>query len=758
MTVDYPRRARQGWTRFIPSWRLVLGSALAVGLVAVVSALIVFAVTWSRLDIPAESEIAAAQTSIVYWNDAETEMARLGDTNRISVPLADVPLDVQHAVLAAEDRSFYEHGGFAVKGFLRAVWANLTTGESQGGSTITQQYTKNAFLSSEKTYSRKLDELVLSMKLENELDKDQILERYLNTIYFGRGAYGIQTAAETYFGTQAKDLTREQAAVLAAIINAPGLYSPDTHRDRLQARYGYVLDGMVEQGWLTPQQRDEALGSFPEVLKRRTSQTFAGPNGYLLAAVKAEVLAKGFTEDQVDAGGLRIVSTFDKKAQKAAVAAVKEAGPTAGAKRLRIGLASVVPGSGEVVAMYGGADYLKNPLNNATQAIAQAGSTFKPFALAAAAQAGIALDSQWPGNSPHTVNSYTFQNYANTSYGPSVSLLRGTENSINSVYVELENRVGVTAVRDMALRAGIPQTTTGWDTTDNLTFVLGTASPHTLDVANAYATFAARGVRATPTMLRTVGTADGRTLYTTTTTPEQTIDAEHRRPGQPRPAERRDQRHRPPRASPRATRRRQDRVHRRLPLRMVRRIHPATGHRGHLQQGQQGRQPGLAVRDRRDAPVLRKRLPRPSVDRLHDRRTRRHPRAAVHHPDHLPHRHRTATPTAADPDPPRSPRSPHPRHRARTRERAPCSTAGRKPNTRTQEARQTRRHAEREGAGTVGHASRPTPPAASELGYKLGHSPGPISGIAHPIGIPARARGVDSLSRPRPVGRRSHGV
>ena len=158
MKIDYPRRARQGWTRFIPSWRLVLASALTVGMVAVVSLIIVFAVTWSRLDIPAESEIATAQTSIVYWNDAETEMARLGDTNRISVPLADVPLDVQHAVLAAEDRSFHEHGGFAVKGFLRAVWANLTTGESQGGSTITQQYTKNAFLSSEKTYSRKLDE------------------------------------------------------------------------------------------------------------------------------------------------------------------------------------------------------------------------------------------------------------------------------------------------------------------------------------------------------------------------------------------------------------------------------------------------------------------------------------------------------------------------------------------------------------------------------------------------------------------------
>ena len=524
MKIDYPRDARQDWTRFIPSWRLILGAAVTVGSVAVVSVLIVFAVTWSRLDIPQESDIATAQTSIVYWNDAETEMARLGDTNRISVPLAEVPLHVQHAVLAAEDRSFHEHSGFAVKGLVRAVWANLSTGQSQGGSTITQQYTKNAYLTSEKTYSRKLDELVLSLKLENQLTKDQILERYLNTIYFGRGAYGIETAAETYFGARAKDLTLEQAATLAAIINAPGRYAPDTHGDRLEARYAYVLDGMVEQGWLTPQQRDDALGSFPKVAKRRTAQTFAGPTGYLLAAVKREVLSKGFTEEQVEAGGLRIVSTFDQQAQDAAVAAVKQVGPTTGAKRVRIGLASVVPGSGEVVAMYGGADYLKNPLNNATQAIAQAGSTFKPFALAAAADAGIALESQWPGNSPHTVNNYTFQNYANTSYGPSVSLLQGTENSINSAYVEVENRVGVTAVRDMALRAGIPDSTAGWDTTDDLTFVLGTASPHTLDVANAYATFAARGTRATPTTLRGVSTADGRALYTPTNAPERTID------------------------------------------------------------------------------------------------------------------------------------------------------------------------------------------------------------------------------------------
>ena len=476
---------------------------------------------------------------------------------------------------------------------------------------------------------------------------------------------------------------------------------------------------MVDQGWLTPQQRDEALGTFPEVLKRRTGQTFAGPNGYLLAAVKTEVLAKGFTEDQVDAGGLRIVSTFDKRAQKAAVAAVKEAGPATGAKRLRIGLASVVPGSGEVVAMYGGADYLRNPLNNATQAIAQAGSTFKPFALAAAAQAGIALDSQWPGNSPHTVNSYTFQNYANTSYGPSVSLLQGTENSINSVYVEVENRVGVAAVRDMALRAGIPQTTTGWDTTDNLTFVLGTASPHTLDVANAYATFAARGVRATPTMLRTVGTADGRTLYTTTTTPERTIDentadlVNHALQSVVT-----DGTGRPARALGRPVAGKTGSTDDYLSAWFAGyTLQLAT--RGHLQQGRQGRQPGLAVRDRRNAPVLRKRLPRPGVDRVHDRRARGHARAAVHHPDRLPHRCRTPAPQPNAPAPAGTTPARRRRHRGHPiRDPAARPTAGGRPHTGAKEARQTRRHTEREGA----RALRAQSTAISSGHYCVSHS------------------------------------
>ncbi len=522
--INYPRDDRDGFARFMPSWKLVLGTlASLAGLVLLVGG-IAFAYAWATIDIPEENEVAAAQTTIVYWNDGTTEMARLGDTNRILVPIADVPEHMKYAILAAEDRRFYQHSGFDVKGFSRAMWNNLTTGSSQGGSTITQQYAKNAFLSSDKTVLRKFKELVLSLKLEIQLSKDEILERYLNTIYFGRGAYGVQTAAEAYFGVDAKDLTLEQSAMLAAIVNSPNGFSPDTNPERLQQRYAYVINGMLAEGWITQEEADDALDSFPEVEPRKKDQKYAGPKGYLLRSVQDELVTLGFTEEEITAGGLRVVSTFSRKAQTAAEKAVADQGPSTGTEGLRIGLAAVEPITGEVVAMYGGADYLENSLNNATQAIQQAGSTFKPFGLAAATEEGIGLDSLWPGNSPTTVDGYVVNNYSGNSYGALVTLLKGTEQSINTVYVSVEAETGVDKVRDAALRAGIPTDTVGWKESDNLTFVLGTASPHTMDVARSYATFASRGQQAQETYIRRVGTADGGVLYERENATERTFD------------------------------------------------------------------------------------------------------------------------------------------------------------------------------------------------------------------------------------------
>ena len=526
MHINYPRAERTGAGRWIPSWKLVLGTLATLCGLGLLLGLVVFAWAWFTVDIPEENEVASAQISIVYWNDGSTELARLGDTNRIYVPIEDIPEDMQHAVVAAEDRRFYEHSGFDVVGFTRALVNNLTGGETQGGSTITQQYAKNAYLTTEQTLKRKVEELVLSLKLEISLSKEEILERYLNTVYFGRGAYGVQTAAEAYFGVDAKDLTLEQSAVLAAIINSPGAYNPDTNLEALQERYGYVLGAMLEEGYITQDEYDDAIDNFPEIKKRKTSERYKGPKGYLIKAVEQQLGELGFTEEEIYAGGLRITSTFDREAQRAAQDAVADQAPTSNADGVRIGLAAVQPGTGEVVAMYGGADYLTDSLNNATQAIQQAGSTFKPFGLAAATEDEIGLDSLWPGNSGTEVDGFKVNNFGNNSYGQYVTLLKGTEQSINTVYVSVESETGVAAARDAALRAGIPENTVGWEESDNLTFVLGTASPHTIDIATAYATFAARGERVdgTTTIIEVKG-ANGGLLYEHTNEVSRTFDA-----------------------------------------------------------------------------------------------------------------------------------------------------------------------------------------------------------------------------------------
>ncbi len=220
------------------------------------------------------NETARAQTTVLYYADGETELGRLGTANRTSVAIGAVPDHVQKAVLSAEDRDFYEHGGFDPLGIGRAAWNNLRGGATQGGSTITQQLAKNLYLTQERTFDRKARELVLSMKLENTLSKDQILEDYLNTIYFGRGAYGIQAASQAYFAKDVGQLTVAEGAALASIIRSPGGYAPEDQLERLQGRWAYVLDGMVEKGWLAQAERDAQ--QFPAIAERRPAVKLAG--------------------------------------------------------------------------------------------------------------------------------------------------------------------------------------------------------------------------------------------------------------------------------------------------------------------------------------------------------------------------------------------------------------------------------------------------------------------------------------------------
>ena len=516
MKIDYPRAGRVGVRRWLPSWRQGL-SLVAVGFVGLV-AIFILAVALTK--VPAPNDLASAQTTIVYWSDGKTELGRIGAANRINVALSDVPLNVQRAVLAAEDREFYDHGGISPAGIGRSLVNNITGGSLQGGSTITQQYARNAYLTQERTFSRKINEVLLSFKLETTVSKDEILGDYLNTIYFGRGAYGIETASQQYFRTNSKNLTLAQGAAIAAIIRSPASYAPDRHPEKLKGRWLYVLDGMVQKGWITPAQKAAAV--FPKFAPQLAVNRYGGTTGYLLDSVRQQLLAEGFTEDQLNLGGLRVISTFDRAAQAAVVAAVKDKSPKSEAAGVRIGVVSIRPGTGEVIAMYGGANYLVDPLNNATQALGQAGSTFKPFALAAATEQGISLNSTWNGDNKTEVDGYKVTNYGDKSWG-TISLLKATEQSVNAVYVGVSQQVGYDQVVDSAVRAGIPDTTPALGPYRSV--ALGVASPHVIDVAAAYSTFAARGQQVAPTVILEVRGDNGGLLYQHTANVKQAFDS-----------------------------------------------------------------------------------------------------------------------------------------------------------------------------------------------------------------------------------------
>ena len=493
--------------------RLVIRAAIFLAGFGFIAGSTLFAFAYFTVSVPDANAFVNSQSTIIQYSNGE-EIGRIGSENRQIVPLAKIPLNVRHAVLAAEDRGFYSNRAFSVTGIVRAVLNNLRGGSLQGGSTITQQYAKTAFLTPERTIQRKIKELVIAIKLENQLSKDQIFENYLNTIYFGRGSYGVQTAAQQYFNRNVDQLTNAQAIVIACILRSPGFYDPSyskANEKRLTDRFDYVVKGMVEAEWLSPE--DAAKIKFPTIAPRVTSGSLSGPKGHIIEAVSKELKALGFTEEQLLVGGLVIKTTIDQKAQTAAVDAVNKLTPAKVPENLHVALVAIRPGTGEVVAMYGGADYLKRQLNDATQAIALGGSTFKPFALIAALEAGIPLTSMWNGDSPQTFDDlgkpYPVSNYGDEGWGQ-MSLLEATKHSVNTVFVPLGQKAGLDKVVDAARRAGIPETVAMMLTPS---VALGPASPHVIDVANAYATFAAQGIKSKPYLVTSVIGSNKGVLY-----------------------------------------------------------------------------------------------------------------------------------------------------------------------------------------------------------------------------------------------------
>jgi len=474
-----------------------------------------FAYAYFTVSIPDANSFVNSQSTIIQYADGQ-EIGRLGSENRTVVKLANIPLHVRQAVMAAEDRNFYTQSAVSPVGIARALFNNLKSGtlNGQGGSTITQQYAKTAFLTPERTITRKVKELIIAIKLQNQMSKDDILESYLNTIYFGRGSYGIQTASEVYFGKSVSNLSVSQAAILASILRSPGYYDPSYSKEnatRLEARWKYVIDGMIAKEWLT--KTDAAKLTYPVTRDRVTSGALAGPKGYVISWVVHELAKLGFSEAQLQTGGYVIKTTLEKKNQVAAVRAMDGRGPKNAPESFHAALVSIRPGTGEIVALYGGKDYLVTQLNGATQSITQAGSGFKPFALIAALEQGIPLTSIWNGESPQVFDDvgkpYPVFNYGNEQEGE-IDLLAATAHSINTIFVPLGIKAGLDNVVDVARRAGIPSTVALMPTPS---ISLGVASPHVIDMASAYATFAANGTYATPFIIKEVLGANKGVLY-----------------------------------------------------------------------------------------------------------------------------------------------------------------------------------------------------------------------------------------------------
>nr|WP_246497657.1 transglycosylase domain-containing protein [Sphaerisporangium rubeum] len=483
--------------------------AFAFVLVAAGGAL---AVAWILTPIPDTTQkLATAQGSTVYYRDGKTVLARQG-VNRKNVPLDTVPEHVRNAVIAVENRTFYQDQGVSLQGTVRAMWSTVTGSQLQGGSTITQQLVRNYYsgLSQERSATRKLKEIMIALKVDRSKSKAWVLEQYLNTIYFGRGAYGVQAAAQAYFGKDVGKLTPAEGAYLAAVIQQPSRFASPEGADlaAAQARWRSVLGAMAQTKALTAS--EAAAMTFPKLAKLKNPLTLSGQKGYIMAQVRAELNRRGFTDEEIQQGGLKITTTFDKRLMAAAARAVKDTLPDDTPGKVRTGLAAVDPATGEVVAFYGGKDYRDNQYDNAFSAKVQAGSTFKPYALAAALEDGMGLGTRVNGNSPIRVATARepIPNSGGTSYGASIDLVAATRDSVNTAFVDLGQKVGLDKIAKVAEAAGIPA--------DQLavqksfpTFPLGTASVSAVQQASGFATFAAQGVHREAHVIRAVTDAKG---------------------------------------------------------------------------------------------------------------------------------------------------------------------------------------------------------------------------------------------------------
>ena len=525
-TSGKPAKKKSGWRRFF-TWLGVAVLALAV------AGGTVLGVAYATVTLPDANADFQTNTSFVYYRDGKEKIGSYQIQNRQTLAYADIPQNVKDAIVAGENRSFWTDPGISIPGMVRAALSVIRGEDVVGGSTITQQYIKVLYLTQDKSYTRKFTEILLAAKVGNELSKEQILEGYLNTVYFGRGAYGVEAASQAFFGKPAAKLTDAQAIALTAMINDPGNLDPAQGKKQaadLLERYQYTINGMVEMGKLTDAQKAEIYDALPKFPKVERDSQFGGPKGFLLNMVQTELRAKGFTDEQIAGGGLSIVTTFDAKAQEAAVEAAQTItsqtvrGDAKKARNLHAGLASVDVENGGVVALYGGPDFVKSSMNWATTP-RPTGSTFKPYALGTALSQGFTLNDVFNGSQfTPPGEGVPVRNAGNRNYGR-VTLQQATTNSINTAFVDLEGNMkdGPKETLQFARDAGLPEAP-GWEPVSRVPLGIPEVSP--LSQASGYATFANGGKHAPVHVVAQVKDAAGAVVYRSDAKAEQAIDAD----------------------------------------------------------------------------------------------------------------------------------------------------------------------------------------------------------------------------------------